>query len=99
MKTLRKIKLHAVDSNGNQITSQTISDTVAFVGTCDGWQISLTKCTDGTINLHVYRGKVTSYRVNLAKHPTLNYYLGVTGKNNKCQVSIKKMVGELRVWV
>ncbi len=38
------------------------------------------------------------FMAELDKHPTLNYYSGVTVKGNKVQVSLKKMVGSLRVW-
>jgi len=38
------------------------------------------------------------FMAELDKHPTLNYYSGITVKGNKVQVSLKKMVGSLRVW-
>ena len=82
------------DTDDHVATAQEASDVTYFTDPKKKLGVykvnnKLTPC----ISLHTAKGNY-----ELEKHPTLNYYHGVCN-GVKVQVSLKKIVGELRYWV
>ncbi len=97
MKSLTSIPLTAMCMNTTSThlevaTPQTFDNVVTFTGILDNYVLNVTPGE----SLEICANNILIAR--LAKHSTQNYYHGVSAKGNKIQVSLKKLVGSLRVW-
>lgn len=86
---MKRIELKALDSSGRQVTSNNWEERVCLA--CPEKQINISKRGDTWV---LYTPKDT---YELTKHPSQNYYHAICA-GHKVQVTIKKMVGELRYW-
>ncbi len=95
MKILHKVALVAIDTNGLPVRSDNCDDAVMFVS----------RSPDKLINViafwvnqkKCYRMVTNKGEFLLDEHSTNNYWFA-TCSGIKVQVSLKKMIGELRYW-
>lgn len=88
MKTQKVVKLTAVDINSVPVTSNNCQTRMDF--TNKDKEISVTEWANGKgVVIHTLRGEY-----QIAKHPTINAFIGVCS-GYKVRVVLKKMVGTL----
>ena len=80
-------------------TPQTANKVIAFKGVEGDTTFIISKKAGDKLCLSTYLNKKLKGTYILDKHPKCNYYRGTVGsKKVKIQVSLKKIVGELRGW-
>lgn len=101
-RTLHKVALigHILDGKDYKTASpQTADEVVAFKGTEGDTDFFITRIAGDKLHLRTYRNKKLKGIYVLDKHRNCNYYHGTIGSRKvKIQVSLKKIVGELRGW-